>query len=364
MESIKIQILSAQTAKTKTMPANAVSGQELPADALQGFQALLQGLIAGDAGNPAAEATLPAGIASEDAEAEACCAAEPALPFAAGIAVAAASNAQETPADATTAAPLVAAGNLRAPAVADATEGKHGRAADGDTGLPGFQDRLREEAGSDAQDNSAPALKSHHAQSPVAPGATTNMSRALEAIAEHRDPAVANVPVPQFTHGMAPAHPTHPSHAGDAQSAASVHIDTRIGTPEWPTEFTQKIVWLAAEKQQVAELHVNPPELGPLHIRLVTDESQASAIFASSHSEVREAVEAALPRLREVLAESGITLGNASVTADSPRDGSAFDRSRPGAQPFARDADADTPVPAAPPGLIRSRGNGLVDLFA
>lgn len=365
MESIKIQIPSAQAAKTQTMPANAVSGSEWPADALYGFQALLQGLMAGDTGKPAlADASLPAGVASDDLEAEACCAGEPALPVAAGIAVAAAPIAQETPADATPAPPPVATGNLRPLAVTAAADGKLGHATGSDAPFPGFQDRLHEHAENDARDKSAPAMTSHHGQGLAAPSATTSPSRALEAIADHRDPTVANVPVPQFTHGMAPSHPTHPTHAVDVQSAASVHIDTPIGTPEWPAEFTQKIVWLAGEKQQVAELHVNPPELGPLHIRLVTDEAQASAVFASSHSEVREAVEAALPRLREVLADSGITLGNASVTSDSPRDGSAFDRPRAVTHTFARDADGHTPAPELPPALIRNRGDGLVDLFA
>jgi flagellar hook-length control protein FliK len=68
---------------------------------------------------------------------------------------------------------------------------------------------------------------------------------------------------------------------------------------------------------QVAELHLNPPELGPLQITLTLSNDQASAQFVSQHAAVREAIETAMPRLREMLAEGGITLGNANVSAES-----------------------------------------------
>ncbi len=187
---------------------------------------------------------------------------------------------------------------------------------------------------------------------------TTGLQRSLEAISEHRDAAVSNLPVPH-AQGVHPPLPTHPL------PSAPDRIDVLIGTPDWNTECAQKIVWMQSQKQQSAELHINPPDLGPLHIRLTTDETQTSAIFTSPHGEVREALEAALPRLREVLADSGITLGNASVTADSPRDGSAFAQPRHSPRPESSAPDADTkPEPFSPRLLPRPRGNGLVDLFA
>ena len=146
--------------------------------------------------------------------------------------------------------------------------------------------------------------------------------------------------------------------AAPAQAA----IAARVGTPDWNTELGQQIVWMVGDKQQVAELHVNPPELGPLDIKLTIDGSQTTAVFTSPHSEVREAVEAALPRLREVLADSGLTLGNASVTADTPRDSQAFANPQQGGRTNER-AAADTTAPAAPLRVVRA-ARGLVDLFA
>jgi flagellar hook-length control protein FliK len=149
-----------------------------------------------------------------------------------------------------------------------------------------------------------------------------------------------------------------------AATAAPVQaaIEARVGTPDWNTELGQKIVWMVGDKQQVAELHVNPPDLGPLDIKLTIDGSQTTAVFTSPHTEVREAVESALPRLREVLAESGLMLGNASVTADTPRDSQAFAEPQRGGR-SGGPAAADTGAPAAPLRVVRE-SRGLVDLFA
>ena len=148
--------------------------------------------------------------------------------------------------------------------------------------------------------------------------------------------------------------------------AAQLQVDTPVGGPGWGTEMGQKVVWMVNEKQQIAQLHVNPPNLGPLDIKLTIDDHQTTAVFTSPHSSVREALESALPRLREVLAESGIMLGNASVTADTPQDGSAF--SQPPARntsAFRGEAQGDSSAAHLTPGAaVTSRGRGLVDLFA
>ncbi len=120
------------------------------------------------------------------------------------------------------------------------------------------------------------------------------------------------------------AHAATPAAAPPAAPpAAQLQINAALGTAEWGPELGQKVVWMIGTKEHVAELRVNPPDLGPLDIKLTVSDHQTTAVFTSPHGAVRDAVEAAIPRLREVLAESGIMLGNASVTSDTPRDGSA-----------------------------------------
>ena len=54
--------------------------------------------------------------------------------------------------------------------------------------------------------------------------------------------------------------------------------------------------------QTSAELTLNPKDLGPLQVVLQVADNHAHALFVSQHSQVREAVEAALPKLREAMA--------------------------------------------------------------
>lgn len=108
--------------------------------------------------------------------------------------------------------------------------------------------------------------------------------------------------------------------------AASQHVPLQavVATPmtndRWGDEFSQKITWLTTQQGQSAELHLNPPHLGPLDVVLNVSGDQATALFTSAHAAVREAVELALPKLREMLADNGIMLGNATVSDQSPKD--------------------------------------------
>lgn len=94
-------------------------------------------------------------------------------------------------------------------------------------------------------------------------------------------------------------------------------VDAPVGQHKWGGEFAQKVVWLSTQQHQVAEIRLNPAHLGPVEVMLSITQDQATAQFVSPHSAVRDAIQEALPRLREMMAESGIQLGNVMVGADS-----------------------------------------------
>lgn len=93
----------------------------------------------------------------------------------------------------------------------------------------------------------------------------------------------------------------------------STPIMHEVGTPSWGSAVGDKVVWMLGQQQQTAEIHLHPPALGPLEVRLSMSDGQASLNFTTQHVPVREALEAATPRLREMLGESGIMLANVSV---------------------------------------------------
>lgn len=147
----------------------------------------------------------------------------------------------------------------------------------------------------------------------------------------------------------------------------SFRLEPRVGTGSWDNALGQRVLWMVSHQHQIAELNLNPPDLGPLQVVLSVNSDQASAAFVSQNPEVRQALEAALPRLKEMMAESGINLGNATVSDQGSRQQGDFERQNSGRSHYrqeeSRIASAGTNL-----GMSRStadiRGHQLVDTFA
>ncbi len=102
-----------------------------------------------------------------------------------------------------------------------------------------------------------------------------------------------------------------------AAAPVSLPLAPPVGSSEWGDALGKQVAWMSNTNNQVAELQLNPAGLGPLKITLTINNHQAEALFVSAHPSVRAAVEAALPQLRNNLADNGISLGNTSVSADT-----------------------------------------------
>jgi flagellar hook-length control protein FliK len=146
---------------------------------------------------------------------------------------------------------------------------------------------------------------------------------------------------------------------------AAPGLEPRLGAPGWDNALGQKVLWMVSQQQQVAELSLNPPDLGPLRVVLSMNGDQASAMFVSQQPDVRQALEAALPRLKEMMADSGINLSNTTVSSDSPQQQREFERQgRPGARYGNGGGGVGGQGIDIGAAHIRSGGNGLVDTFA
>ncbi|HEX2828967.1 MAG TPA: flagellar hook-length control protein FliK [Burkholderiales bacterium] len=152
-----------------------------------------------------------------------------------------------------------------------------------------------------------------------------------------------------------------------AAPTATARVDTPLGLPGWGDAFQQKVVWMVDRQLERAELHINPQHLGPVDVMLDMTGDGAQIAFTSPHAAVREAIESTLPDLRNALDARGLSLGQASVGADS---GAAREQFAEQAREAARNAhpgrsggsepvvEARTPARAA---IVR---RGLVDTFA
>ncbi|WP_224015698.1 flagellar hook-length control protein FliK, partial [Paraburkholderia tropica] len=157
---------------------------------------------------------------------------------------------------------------------------------------------------------------------------------------------------------------------------ASATLAPQVGTSDWEDALSQKVVFLSSAHQSSAELTLNPKDLGPLQVVLQVSENHAHALFVSQHQQVREAVEAALPKLREQMQENGIGLGSASVSDGFSRQmnqqaqqdsgngsGSGSRSSRSGGSSLASGSSADDAI-GSTTSAPTTRTVGLIDTFA
>jgi len=223
---------------------------------------------------------------------------------------------------------------------------------------------------SSAKADAATMLAANTDKSALHNGSSTDISRSIELSGNLQDAARSAQSIAQSAASIAGPGILHNVLANDKTANSLQTISSPLNSNGWTEEFSQKITWMGTQQNQVAELHLNPPNLGPLDVVLKISDNQATALFTSPHSAVRDAVENALPRLREMLADNGIMLGNTMVSDQSPRDRSADGLIDHGAGAPARHENSDD-VPgvavvslATTQALTTRQHNGMVDTFA
>ncbi|HEF5873435.1 TPA: flagellar hook-length control protein FliK [Burkholderia cenocepacia] len=204
--------------------------------------------------------------------------------------------------------------------------------------------------------------------------AQSGAQHALAAAGNATDPAASATLAAGATAAAAAQANLQLSPAAGAIAAANAHVlAPHVGTADWTDALSQKVVFLSNAHQQSAELTLNPPDLGPLQVVLRVADNHAHALFVSQHAQVRDAVEAALPKLREAMEAGGLGLGSATVSdgglasqqqQPNPQQSFAHGQSprRGNGGPSAVDAPVDA-AQSAPVAAPASRA-GLVDTFA
>lgn len=125
------------------------------------------------------------------------------------------------------------------------------------------------------------------------------------------------------------AQPT--SGASGATDPASASPDLHgVDVPVSPADarfagrFAAEVALLGSAGVERAEIQLQPRELGPVRVELSLSGESARIAFSAVQPETRQAIEQSLPILKDLLAERGLTLGQASVS-DGRRDDRAND---------------------------------------
>lgn len=184
---------------------------------------------------------------------------------------------------------------------------------------------------------------------------------AAEVKAQARDRKPAEVPEASFANALASAQAPAPVHIG----RTALTVASPVGSSHWDRDVGEKLVWMTNHQEQRADLTLNPPQMGKVEVSISVQGDQANAQFVSANPAVRDALEAALPRLREMLADAGINLGQAQVGSDSAQNasGNPANNRENGDNPRRGSGEAAPAATLAGAPWLRA-GAGMVDVFA
>ncbi len=138
------------------------------------------------------------------------------------------------------------------------------------------------------------------------------------------------------------------------QAADGLDKPVNVQRPEGQQQLSEKVRWMINSRSSLAEIRLDPPELGSMQVRVNISGDTANVNFVVQTQHAKDALAEAENRLRDMLAEQGITLGesfvqhqNAQQDGDEERHfggtghhGESLDEEQP--QPEIRAATRDT----------------------
>lgn len=151
--------------------------------------------------------------------------------------------------------------------------------------------------------------------------------------------------------------------AGHAQSQKTLDIPLPLNHAQWGDKFAEHIVWLGNNDIKSAVIKINPEELGPLEISVKVVKDSANVNILSHSMHVRDIVDQAIPRLRDMMADQGLNLANVQVSADT-RSNNQFAQNNNNNDPHYEASFNEAEEEAQLVTSIKKPPKGLVDYFA
>ncbi|MCF6194570.1 MAG: flagellar hook-length control protein FliK [Kangiellaceae bacterium] len=82
---------------------------------------------------------------------------------------------------------------------------------------------------------------------------------------------------------------------------------------DFSPNLANRIQWIYQQAMTSAEILMDPPELGPLSVKLRSHQGETNILFQVSNPQTKEMIEESLAKLKEMLEQQGIQLGDTQV---------------------------------------------------
>lgn len=132
---------------------------------------------------------------------------------------------------------------------------------------------------------------------------------------------------------------------------------------EFPQEILARVRMIQSQNGKEARLNLHPAELGRLQIAITSEGEATRVAFVVENAQAKEALEQAMPRLREFLQQAGLQLTDSSVAQQDFRDSSGFASGDDGAEQKGSALAGDSDGEQDAPGPSGSDPDRIVDAY-
>ena len=114
--------------------------------------------------------------------------------------------------------------------------------------------------------------------------------------------------------------PSRPQSAAVAPSLAAQLKQLNLQQQDAAGQLRERVQLMVRQNVQVAEIRLDPAELGQMQIRVNLQQEQATVQFIVQQQQAKELLEQQMPKLREMLQQQGIQLGEGQVQQQARQD--------------------------------------------
>jgi flagellar hook-length control protein FliK len=98
-----------------------------------------------------------------------------------------------------------------------------------------------------------------------------------------------------------------------AKNEALLRENILFNKQEMANHMQQQIGMMLSKNMKSIDIRLDPPDLGTMQIKLTMNNDQASVSFVVSNQQAKDALDASLPRLRDMLEQQGMELADSDV---------------------------------------------------
>lgn len=129
----------------------------------------------------------------------------------------------------------------------------------------------------------------------------------------------------------------------------------------WGENLGSQLSLLMAKNMDSAQIQLDPPELGPLGVRIQLNNDQVSLQFTSAHAVVRDALEQSSQKLQQMLSEEGLDLVDVDVSDERQQEPRSSDKEQDGSSASALENQNSSDGQMPSDDLLTNPRNLIVD---